>query len=236
MLVSGGGWGIGDIEGAIRAALEVEDTTVVCLCGHNERARERLERRFAADPRVRVLGFTDQMSDLLAAADALVHSTAGLTVLEAQIRGCPVVSYGFAVGHIRANNRAYERFGLARVATSPAAPPTAPRNRPRPAARPGSGLRGAPIRRGSWRWKPSRARSPGRCPRLAPLRAAAATACTFLLAWEVLLTDDAYPLFAKVMDASPMTAVTTHQREVGLLINAPPETSPGSRASWRGAG
>ena len=70
---------------------------------------------------MRLLGFTDRMSDLLAAADALVHSTAGLTVLEAQIRGCPVISYGFEVGHIRANNRAYRRFGLARVATSPAA-------------------------------------------------------------------------------------------------------------------
>ncbi len=50
---------------------------------------------------MQLLGFTDQMSDLLAAADAMVHSTAGLTVLEAQIRGCPVISYGFAVGHMR---------------------------------------------------------------------------------------------------------------------------------------
>ena len=105
--------------GAVEAALEVEESTVLCLSGHNERARRRLRAQFGAEPRVRLLGFTDRMSDLLGAADALVHSTAGLTVLEAQIRGCPVISYGFAVGHIRANNRAYERFGLARVATSP---------------------------------------------------------------------------------------------------------------------
>ena len=119
VVVSGGGWGIGDMIGAVDAALEADETTVLCLTGHNRRARDRVERRFGANPRVKVLGFTDRMSDLLAAADALVHSTAGLTVLEAQIRGCPVISYGFAVGHIRANNRAYERFGLARVATSP---------------------------------------------------------------------------------------------------------------------
>lgn len=54
----------------------------------------------------------------MAAADAMVHSTAGLTVLEAHIRGCPVVSYGFSVGHLRANNHAFERFGLAEVARS----------------------------------------------------------------------------------------------------------------------
>jgi hypothetical protein len=48
----------------------------------------------------------------------MVHSTAGLTVLEAHIRGCPVVSYGFSAGHLRANNTAFERFGLAEVARS----------------------------------------------------------------------------------------------------------------------
>ena len=67
---------------------------------------------------MRILGFTDQMSDWMAAADAMVHSTAGLTVLEAHIRGCPVVSYGFSAGHLRANNAAFERFGLAEVARS----------------------------------------------------------------------------------------------------------------------
>ena len=45
-----------------------------------------------------MIGFTEQMSDWMAAADAMVHSTAGLTVLEAHIRGCPVVSYGFSAG------------------------------------------------------------------------------------------------------------------------------------------
>jgi glycosyltransferase involved in cell wall biosynthesis len=56
------------------------------------------------------------MGDVLAAADALIHSSAGLTVLEAIIRGCPVISYGFGVGHVRASNRALQRFGLAQVA------------------------------------------------------------------------------------------------------------------------
>jgi hypothetical protein len=54
----------------------------------------------------------------MAAADAMIHSTAGLTVLEAHIRGCPVISFGFSAGHLRANNAAFERFGLAEVARS----------------------------------------------------------------------------------------------------------------------
>ncbi|HXS47664.1 MAG TPA: NAD-dependent epimerase/dehydratase family protein [Solirubrobacterales bacterium] len=118
VLVSGGGWGIGDLEGAIDVALSGEDTQVVCIAGRNETVREKLEQHYAENERVQVLGFTEQMSDWMAAADAMVHSTAGLTVLEAHIRGCPVVSYGFSAGHLRANNAAFERFGLAEVARS----------------------------------------------------------------------------------------------------------------------
>jgi UDP-glucose 4-epimerase len=118
VLVSGGGWGVGDLEGAINSALSGDDTLVVCITGRNEVAREKLEQRFGDNEQVRVLGFTEQMSDWMAAADAMIHATAGLTVLEAHIRGCPVVSYGFSAGHLRANNAAFERFGLAEVAGS----------------------------------------------------------------------------------------------------------------------
>ena len=89
---------------------------VVILCGRNDEVRERMEALFAGEARVHVSGFTELMSPLFAAADVLVHSTAGLTVLEAWIRGCRVVSYGWGVAHIRANNEAFARFGIARVA------------------------------------------------------------------------------------------------------------------------
>ena len=116
VLVSGGGWGVGDVPGAIDTALKRDDAYVVALCGHSEELRGRLVRRFGAHPRLRLEGFTDQMGDFMAASDALVHSTGGLTVLEAIIRGCAPISYGFSVAHVRVNDRAYDRFGLARTA------------------------------------------------------------------------------------------------------------------------
>jgi UDP-N-acetylglucosamine:LPS N-acetylglucosamine transferase len=117
VIVSGGGWGVGDIDGAIATALElVGVAAVVVLCGRSEALKARLGARFGDEPRVQLWGFTDQMSELMGAADALVHSTAGLTVLEAWIRGCRPISYGWGVAHIRLNNRAYERFGIAEVA------------------------------------------------------------------------------------------------------------------------
>jgi processive 1,2-diacylglycerol beta-glucosyltransferase len=122
VLVSGGGWGVGDVEGAVREVLDVDGVTqVVCLCGRNGELRGQLERDFASDARVRVEPFTDQMPDWLAAADALVHSTGGLTVLEALMRGCPAISYGWGRGHVRQHNHAFTRFGLAEVADTPSA-------------------------------------------------------------------------------------------------------------------
>src|SRR6185312_11611632 len=42
VLVSGGGWGVGDIEAAARAVLDLPGAMAVCLCGTNDRLRTRL--------------------------------------------------------------------------------------------------------------------------------------------------------------------------------------------------
>ncbi len=118
VLVSGGGWGVGDVGGAVDEALRLEDVSqVVCLCGRNELLRTSLEARFMTG-RVRVEGFTDRMPEWMAAADVLVHSTGGLTVLEALMRGLPAISYGWGRGHVRVNNAAYRRFGIADVVST----------------------------------------------------------------------------------------------------------------------
>jgi hypothetical protein len=65
-----------------------------------------------------VLGYTHAMADLLGAADVLVHSTGGMTCLEAAVQGCPVIAYGFARGHVRHNVQAMVRHGLIRRARS----------------------------------------------------------------------------------------------------------------------
>jgi UDP-N-acetylglucosamine:LPS N-acetylglucosamine transferase len=122
VIVSGGGWGVGDMVGAIATALSVERVAaVIVLCGRQDALKARLAARFGAEARVQLWGFTDRMSELMGAADALVHSTAGLTVLEAWIRGCRPISYGWGVAHIRLNNQAFERFGIAEVAPDRAA-------------------------------------------------------------------------------------------------------------------
>src|SRR6204780_3407891 len=118
VVVSGGGWGVGDVAGAVREFTKVpEVSTIACLAGRNEQLAAKLRAAFAEEPRVRVYGFTDKMPELLAAADVLVHSTAGVTCLEAAAAGTPVVSYGLPVGHARLNTQAMAALDLLRVAS-----------------------------------------------------------------------------------------------------------------------
>jgi hypothetical protein len=105
------------VEGAVREIASIPDVSaIVCLAGRNEQLRERLAEDFADESRVHVYGFTERMPEILAAADTLVHSTGGVTCLEAKATGTPVVSYGLPVGHARLNTRAMAELGLLRLA------------------------------------------------------------------------------------------------------------------------
>jgi UDP-glucose 4-epimerase len=220
ILVSGGGWGIGDLSGAIEAALGRDPAAVVCLAGRNERVRTRIVRRFAAEPRLRVVGFTDRMSDYLSASDVLVHSTAGLTVLEALIRGCRVVSFGFKVGHIRVNDRAYQRFGLARTARTREQLARALTDAIAEPRRPDLSFAALPTVASVARSTLKRAQPlPRWRVRLARAATAAATMLAFL-AW-LLGTDMSYRVLAKPLDLGPTTGFSAMGPDVGLLVRAP---------------
>ncbi len=219
--VSGGGWGVGDLIGATRVALETHpEAIVLCLCGRNDKLRQRVARRFGDEPRLRLMGFTDRMGDVLAAVDALVHSSAGLTVLEAIIRGCPVVSYGFGVGHVRASNRALERFGLAEVARSEQAlAPALTRaleHHPAPDARFARRPSTASLILSDERrivpmsaWRPRAA------------RAVLAAAVVLAIAGWTLTTGASYKLVSHFVHMRALTTVPTTHQEVGILVDTP---------------
>jgi processive 1,2-diacylglycerol beta-glucosyltransferase len=222
VLVSGGGWGVGDLDGAVTTALtSVPGALVVVLAGRNQVAGERLNAAFGDEPRVRILGFTKDMSDLMGAADALIHSTGGVTAMEALLRRCPVIAYGAPWGHARVNARIAEGQGLGLRAESldelhsalrsifdgrftapevPPAPPAAPlvldprsRVSPRP----------------QWAMRASRL-------------ATTAVSALLVVGWT-LNSDDAYSLVAKTLHAKPLTRVATQRPQVGLVLRVPRE-------------
>lgn len=118
VLISGGGWGLGDLAGATDAALALAGCRVVVVTGQNHTALHSLQRRYAGNNRVEVLGFTSTMSDLLAAADVFVHTTVGISCLEARLRERLTICYGLFVGHIRDNAAALSRRGYVESARS----------------------------------------------------------------------------------------------------------------------
>jgi UDP-glucose 4-epimerase len=223
--VSGGGWGVGDLLGATEAALEIPDAIVLCLCGRNDRVRERVIKRFADEPRLRVMGFTDRMSDVLAASDALVHSSGGLTILEAIIRGCPVISYGFSYGHVKATEHALQRFGLAQVADRKVdIVPALVRvlvERPEPdtsfARQPSTASLILNDERRVRQLSVWRVRA---------ARAFAGSAVIVALAGWTLTTGASYKLVSQFVHMRPVTAVSTTRPEVGVLIDAPAAQLP----------
>jgi UDP-glucose 4-epimerase len=223
--VSGGGWGVGDLLGATRAALQVPDATVLCLCGRNDRLRARMAKRLGNEPRLRLMGFTDRMGDVLAASDTLIHSSAGLTVLEAIIRGCPVISYGFGYGHVRASNRALVRFGLAQVARNEKelAPALERALAHRPDPDPSFARRPSTA---SLMLSNERHSSPEPRWQRRALRTVTASLALVLVAAWTLTTSASYSLMSHLIHMRPVTHVATTRPEVGLLVDAPAREIP----------
>ena len=117
--VSGGGCGMGELPQIVEAVLQQRpETLVVALAGRNERLRIDLESAHPHSDRLRVLGFTEQMPELLVASDAVIHTTGGTTALEARVAGTPFINFGRGVAHVRAHAAAMAERGLAEWARS----------------------------------------------------------------------------------------------------------------------
>jgi processive 1,2-diacylglycerol beta-glucosyltransferase len=84
-----GGFGVGPVEQLYRGLLAVEPPLeVVVVAGRNEELKARLEEiEVPQRHRSKVLGFTTQMDELMAAADLVVSKPGGLTTSEALARG-----------------------------------------------------------------------------------------------------------------------------------------------------
>jgi processive 1,2-diacylglycerol beta-glucosyltransferase len=85
-----GGFGVGPIEQLYNAIIAVDvPLEIVAVAGKNAKVRERLAKvRAPSRHRVHVLGFTDQIDELMACADLVVSKPGGLTTSETLARGC----------------------------------------------------------------------------------------------------------------------------------------------------
>jgi processive 1,2-diacylglycerol beta-glucosyltransferase len=93
VLVMGGGLGMGPVVEAVRSLATQPHphllTTVVA--GKNPQLLGELIDLFGHDPRITILGYTDQIADLMKASDLLLTKPGGLTCSEALACGLPML-------------------------------------------------------------------------------------------------------------------------------------------------
>lgn len=109
VVVAAGSWGVGDRMAETVAAIVASGRfRVATVCGSDLRLRRMLERRRLDI----VLGWTDRMPELIAAADVVVENAGGLTSLEAFAAGVPIVTYRAIPGHGRDNVKGMVAAGV----------------------------------------------------------------------------------------------------------------------------
>jgi processive 1,2-diacylglycerol beta-glucosyltransferase len=88
-----GGFGVGPIEKLHRALLDVEiPLQVVTITGRNEKLKTQLEKLPKSERhRVKVLGFTKEIDELMAVADLVMSKPGGLTTSETLARGAAML-------------------------------------------------------------------------------------------------------------------------------------------------
>jgi processive 1,2-diacylglycerol beta-glucosyltransferase len=89
LLQLAGGFGVGPIEKIFNGILSIEiPLELVVVAGKNEEVKRDLEAiAVPARHRVKVLGFTDQMDELMCVADVVLSKPGGLTTSEVLARG-----------------------------------------------------------------------------------------------------------------------------------------------------
>jgi len=103
VLVVAGSWGVGDVQKTVESIARAgERYHPIVVCGRDEKLRESLLARGEGGT---VLGWTDDMPGLMAAADALVENAGGLSAMEAFAAGLPVISFQPIAGHGKDNAR-----------------------------------------------------------------------------------------------------------------------------------
>jgi UDP-N-acetylglucosamine:LPS N-acetylglucosamine transferase len=102
VLLMGGGWGLGPVEGAARALADA-GVHVLAVAGHNLRLAARLELLAATCSLVHPYAFTPRIAELMSASDLVVTLPGALTCGEARAAGRRLMLLDAMPGHGREN-------------------------------------------------------------------------------------------------------------------------------------
>jgi len=106
ILVIGGGFGVGPIEGIIKVIKEIkEPLQVVVVCGHNDTlVRKIVDLKEGAKAHIKVLGFVDNVYEYMGISDILISKAGGITVSESLAKELPMIVIAPIIGQETRNS------------------------------------------------------------------------------------------------------------------------------------
>ena len=95
VLLMGGSFGAGNIKDTLKELLEIDrDFQIIVITGRNETLKEKLEKsleKYTIDKNISILGFTQDMNDILSSVDIIVSKPGGLTTTECLLKELPMI-------------------------------------------------------------------------------------------------------------------------------------------------
>jgi len=112
-LVMGGGLGLGEIENIITKLGNADiDIQIVTVTGKNDRLRTKLQL-ISASNSIKVLGFVDNMAEVMSACDFIITKPGGLTTAEVLAVGLPMIIFNPLPGQENRNTEFLLNLGVA---------------------------------------------------------------------------------------------------------------------------
>lgn len=94
ILLSAGAYGVmSNISMMTNTVLEYSDFDLIVLCGNNQDLRLSLADLYLHNPRIHILGYTEEMHELMAVSSGLLTKAGGITLTEAIAMSLPVIVY-----------------------------------------------------------------------------------------------------------------------------------------------
>jgi len=117
-LVMSGGEGGGDAVKVTQALVQIaqKDMRVLVLAGNNADLKEKIDKKFRGDIRVRALGFTQEVPQYMDACDVLITKPGGVTSTEAAVKGIPLIHVSPIPGVETENARFFSQRGMSVLA------------------------------------------------------------------------------------------------------------------------
>lgn len=106
ILVIGGGFGVGPIEGIIKIIKELSvPLQVVVVCGHNDNLVKKIvDLKKDAKMHIKVLGFVDNVYEYMEASNVLISKAGGITLTESLSKELPMIIIAPIIGQETRNS------------------------------------------------------------------------------------------------------------------------------------